>query len=100
MQTNARTGLMMASILLAGVCVAATVATVTVVAGRSAQPGEERLPSSESGARAALDTSPRHGEWVDIEMPGGQAIRAWLVYPEREDNAPVVLVIHEIYGLT
>ncbi len=27
-------------------------------------------------------------------------MRAWVVYPERRDRAPVVLVIHEIFGLT
>ena len=27
-------------------------------------------------------------------------VRAWVTYPERSDAAPVVVVIHEIYGLT
>jgi carboxymethylenebutenolidase len=27
-------------------------------------------------------------------------VRAWVVYPERRDRAPVVLVVHEIFGLT
>jgi carboxymethylenebutenolidase len=27
-------------------------------------------------------------------------VRAWVVYPERSDKAPVVVVIHEIFGLT
>jgi carboxymethylenebutenolidase len=27
-------------------------------------------------------------------------VRAWLVYPERRDKAPVVVVIHEIFGLS
>jgi carboxymethylenebutenolidase len=27
-------------------------------------------------------------------------VRAWIVYPERGDKAPVVIVIHEIFGLT
>jgi carboxymethylenebutenolidase len=27
-------------------------------------------------------------------------VRAWITYPERGDQAPVVIVIHEIYGLT
>jgi carboxymethylenebutenolidase len=28
------------------------------------------------------------------------SVRAWVVYPERSSNAPVVVVVHEIYGLT
>ena len=34
-------------------------------------------------------------------LPGSDVpIRTWVVYPERADSEPVVLVIHEIYGLT
>lgn len=31
---------------------------------------------------------------------GPDSVRTWLVYPERRDRAPVVVVIHEIFGLT
>jgi carboxymethylenebutenolidase len=59
------------------------------------------LPASQDGAPAVLETSPRHGEWVDVKMAEGtSAIRTWIVYPEREGRAPVVVVIHEIFGLT
>lgn len=58
------------------------------------------LPPGEAGAKAALDSSPRHGEWVDVKGPKGVAIRTYVVYPERSDKAPVVLVIHEIFGLS
>jgi len=44
--------------------------------------------------------SPRHGEWVMVRTPQGDSVRSWLVYPERSTQAPVVVVIHEIYGLT
>jgi len=27
-------------------------------------------------------------------------VRAWVVYPERSTNAPVILVVHEIFGLS
>jgi carboxymethylenebutenolidase len=57
-------------------------------------------PPAEEGALAALNASPRHGEWVDVPLAGGPAIRTWAVYPERPDNAPVVIVTMEIYGLT
>jgi carboxymethylenebutenolidase len=35
-----------------------------------------------------------------IETSPGDSVRAWVVYPERQDKAPVVVVIHEIFGLT
>ena len=60
----------------------------------------QSLPPDEEGARARLDTSPRHGEWIDYDAGGGDMVRAWVTYPERSDAAPVVVVIHEIYGLT
>jgi carboxymethylenebutenolidase len=31
---------------------------------------------------------------------GSDSVRAWIVYPERKTKAPVVVVVHEIYGLT
>lgn len=58
------------------------------------------LPPSAEGAKERLDTSPRHGEWVKVDAGGGDGVNAWLVYPERSDKAPVVVVIHEIFGLT
>ena len=59
------------------------------------------LPASEGAAKAVLDASPRHGEFVDVKLPsGGTPIRTWVVYPERPDKAGVVLVIHEVYGLS
>src|SRR5712671_2378912 len=49
--------------------------------------------------RDRLNSSPRHGEWVDIKS-GDRTIKAFVVYPERKDKTPVVLVIQEIFGLT
>src|SRR2546428_5402114 len=49
--------------------------------------------------RDRLNSSPRHGEWVDIKS-GARAVKAFVVYPERKDKAPAVLVIQEIFGLT
>lgn len=51
-------------------------------------------------AATALRTSPRHGEWTRIATEEGDSIQAWIVYPERRDRAPVVVVVHEIFGLT
>jgi carboxymethylenebutenolidase len=62
---------------------------------------DESLPPSEGQAKAALEKSPRHGEYVDIKVPsGGAPVRTWIVYPERKDKAGVVILIHEIYGLS
>src|SRR5215210_9526274 len=64
-------------------------------------PRDENLPPSEEQAKAALNKSSRHGEWVDVKLSsGGAPIRTWVVYPERKDKAGVVIVIHEIYGLS
>jgi len=46
-----------------------------------------------------LNNSPRHGEWVDIKS-GARTIKAFVVYPERKDKVPAVLVVHEIFGMT
>jgi carboxymethylenebutenolidase len=51
-------------------------------------------------ARAALARSPRHGEFVTIAEPGGRKLEAWVVYPEVKEKAPVVVMIHEIFGLS
>jgi carboxymethylenebutenolidase len=51
-------------------------------------------------AKEALAHSPRHAEWVDVKMPAGQKLTTFVVYPERKDKAPAVIVIHEIFGLT
>jgi len=60
---------------------------------------QEDLPPSGDDALAHLNGSTRHGEWTTVTA-GGEEIDAWLVYPERSDDAPVVVVIHEIYGMT
>ncbi len=65
------------------------------------RPLSPTLPADDVQAKRALEVSPRHGEWADVTLPGAQAkLRTWVVYPERKDKAPVVVVIHEIYGLT
>ncbi len=51
-------------------------------------------------AATQIAESPRHGEFVMVPAPEGDSVRAWVVYPERKDKAPVVIVIHEIYGLS
>ncbi len=50
-------------------------------------------------AKAALEKSPRHREWVTISY-GNRKVQAWVVYPEVKQKATVVLMIHEIFGLS
>lgn len=72
----------------------------SVRSAAAARPRDPQLPASETAAPAVLESSPRHGEYVDVPEAGGPPIRTWVVYPERKDQAPVVLVIHEIFGLS
>jgi len=73
-----------------------------ILAGSVSLFGQDKnLPPGEEQAKAFLENSPRHGEFVDVKMPGSNTrINTWVVYPERKDKAPVVLVIHEIFGLS
>lgn len=50
-------------------------------------------------AKARLEKSPRHREYVEIKS-GERTIKAFVVYSESKKKTPVVLVIHEIFGLT
>jgi carboxymethylenebutenolidase len=59
-----------------------------------------KIPADAGFVVEALKTSSRHGEFVDIDLPGGSKLKAWVVYPERPTKAGVVIVIHEIFGLT
>jgi carboxymethylenebutenolidase len=49
--------------------------------------------------RDRLNSSPRHGEWIEIKS-GTRPLKAFVVYPERKDKAPAILVVSEIFGLT
>ena len=56
-----------------------------------AQAPDASLPPSADDAKAALEKSPRHGEYIDVKVPGGTVpIRTWISYPERKDKAGVV----------
>lgn len=66
----------------------------------SVAPRSVALPGSAASVAARLQSSPRHGEWAMIRTGAGDSVRAWVVYPERATNAPVVLVVHEIFGLS
>jgi carboxymethylenebutenolidase len=68
--------------------------------GASASTPSSSLPPAEADAPAQLVSSPRHGEWVTVHGAGLDQFDAWVVYPERSGPAPVVVLIHEIFGLT
>jgi carboxymethylenebutenolidase len=64
-------------------------------------PWDDSIPAGTMDhAARALKESPRHGEWVDIKMADGAALKSWVVYPERSTKTGVVLVIHDIRGLS
>jgi carboxymethylenebutenolidase len=58
------------------------------------------LPPDADHAKEALAKSPRHGEWVDVKLADGTKLVTWVVYPEKKEKAGVVIVIHEIFGLS
>lgn len=59
------------------------------------------IPPGEANAKETLNKSPRHGEWVDVPVAGMKTpLRCFVVYPEVKEKAPVVILIHEIFGLT
>src|ERR1700689_396254 len=50
-------------------------------------------------AQAKLEKSPRHHEWATVKH-GDRSVETFVAYPEAKDKRPVVVVIHEIFGLT
>ncbi|HUO08461.1 MAG TPA: dienelactone hydrolase family protein [Phycisphaerae bacterium] len=85
--------------LFAAFCV--LMAAAAVRAADTTTAPASQIPPAEADAKSRLNSSPRHGEWVDLEVPGRKTpLKAYIVYPERKDKAPVVLVIQEIFGLT
>jgi carboxymethylenebutenolidase len=54
---------------------------------------------SQPWARLRIEKSPRHSEWVTVKHDG-RNVETLVVYPESKDKRPVVLVIHEIFGLS
>lgn len=72
--------------------------TTPIQGGAQGTPG---IPASARTAAARLEASPRHGEWVKFAIEPGSAdsVMAWVVYPTSSGKAPVVVVVHEIFGL-
>jgi carboxymethylenebutenolidase len=57
------------------------------------------VASAQDWAKAKLEKSSRHGEWVDVTN-GTRAVHCFVVYPEVKDPALAVVVIHDIFGMT
>ena len=55
--------------------------------------------SGQDWAKAKLEQSRRHGEWVTVTN-GARKVQCWVVYPEVKDKATAVVLIHEIFGLS
>jgi len=57
------------------------------------------IAAAQDWAKERLEKSPRHREWASIKHDG-RTVETLIVYPETKDKRPVVLVIHEIFGLS
>jgi carboxymethylenebutenolidase len=64
------------------------------------QPSTATLPAGASDVTARLAASTRHAEWAMVRVGDRDSVRAWVVYPERRTKAPVIIVVHEIFGLS
>src|SRR5262249_18450811 len=86
---------------LKSIVVAMVAVTLSACAHSAVAADKAALPPGENDAKQRLNTSPRHGEYVDITVPDDKVpLRTYVVYPERKEKAPVVIVIHEIFGLS
>jgi carboxymethylenebutenolidase len=61
--------------------------------------GAAPFVSAQDWAKATLEKSPRHREWVTVKHDG-RSVETFVVYPESKSKTPVVLIIHEIFGMT
>src|SRR2546426_11766372 len=57
------------------------------------------IAPAQDWAKARLEKSPRHLEWVKVKH-GNREVNCFIAYPEVKDKATAVVVIHEIFGLS
>lgn len=55
--------------------------------------------AQQKATTSRLETTPRHDEWVDVKSDA-RTIRTYVVYPQRSDRGPAIVIIHENRGLT
>jgi carboxymethylenebutenolidase len=72
---------------------------VVVLASALLAPLAATPSPAQDWAKARLDASPRHHEYVQLKN-GSRTVQAFVVYPESNSKTPVVVLIHEIFGLT
>jgi carboxymethylenebutenolidase len=59
------------------------------------------VANAQDWAKTRLEASPRHHEYVTIPFKhDAYPLKAFVVYPEVKGKAPVVILIHEIFGLS
>jgi carboxymethylenebutenolidase len=54
---------------------------------------------SQPWARDQISKSPRHSEWAQVKHDS-RTVDTLVVYPETKEKRPVVIIIHEIFGLS
>ncbi|MBC2665844.1 dienelactone hydrolase family protein [Novosphingobium flavum] len=59
----------------------------------------QRQQAAQAYATAKLAKTPRRHEWVAIRM-GDRTLRAYVTWPQTKAKVPVVIVGHEVFGLT
>ena len=57
------------------------------------------IAPAQDWAKSRLDASPRHHEYVTLKHDN-RSVQAFVVYPETKNKVPVVILIHEIFGLS
>ena len=93
-------------LLATALCLGGTVAAQQPQAPAFTPPQNPAIPAYDTGQgngpipEEALKASPRKASWVDVKMADGTVIKTWMVEPAGSGKAGVVIVIHEIFGLT
>lgn len=54
---------------------------------------------ADAPAKARLDKSPRHLEWVTVKY-GNREVKCFIGFPQVKEKATAVVLIHEIFGLS
>jgi carboxymethylenebutenolidase len=75
----------------------ATLALAALILSLSASVSAQEW--SQPWARDQISKSPRHSEWAQVKHDA-RTVDTLVVYPETKEKRPVVLVIHEIFGLS
>ncbi len=57
------------------------------------------VADAQAWAKAKLERSPRHLEWVTLKH-GNREVACYIGYPEIKEKATVVVVIHDVWGMS